>query len=80
MVNYLATNAVRASAQTLLVLAGSGLGPLITNLVVGLLVGEGEGGLKWVFVFAAVLAFLAGVVIFLRGEKFEIADREKLRS
>lgn len=80
MVNYLATNAVRASAQTLLVLAGSGLGPLVTNLVVGLLVGEGEGGLKGVFVFAAVLAFLAGVVIFMRGEKFEIADRERPRS
>ena len=75
MVNYIATSAVRASAQTLLVLVGSGLGPLATNLVVGLLVGDGEGGLKGVFLFAAALAFLAGCVIFCRGAKFEIFDR-----
>lgn len=71
MVNELATHRVRASAQTLLVLAGSGLGPLVTNGVVGLLVGDDDAALYRVFWFAAILALLAAMVIFSRGDRFD---------
>ncbi len=71
MVNELASNRVRASAQTLLVLAGSGLGPLVTNAAVGLLIGDNDAALHRVFWFAAILAMLAAIVIFVRGERFD---------
>ena len=71
LVNEMASRRVRASAQTLLVLLGSGLGPLVTNWVAGrFVVGTGED-LTALFLFAAGLAGMASVVIGLRGRKLE---------
>ncbi len=67
LVNQLASASVRASAQTLLVLLGSGLGPLVTNAAVAGLLHYSEGDLRWVFLLAAVLAALATGVIWSRG-------------
>ena len=70
-VNELASKSVRASAQTLLVLLGSGLGPLVTNAVAGWLMAPGEQALVPVFGFGAVLAGLAAAAILFRGQQFE---------
>lgn len=70
-VNELASNSVRASAQTLLVLLGSGLGPLVTNAAAGWLMGTGEHALLPVFGLGALLAGLAGALILVRGQRFE---------
>ena len=78
LVNELATNAVRASAQTLLVLLGSGMGPLFTNWGVGFLLGDDGSDLSPVFLFAAGLALLAAAVIFSRGAAFECRPGEAM--
>ncbi len=72
MVNHLASRSVRASAQTILVLIGSGLGPLVTNGSVSLWLDAYPGDLRPVFLFAGVLAALAVVVIEWRGRRFRV--------
>ena len=63
LINKLATREVRATAQGLFVLCGSGLGPMFANWVTGLLMSGGASNLKPVFLFAALLAFLASALI-----------------
>ena len=76
MVNHLASRSVRASAQTILVLIGSGLGPLVTNASVSLWLSSHPGDLRPVFLFAGVLAAFAVVVIEWRGRQFRVGPEE----
>lgn len=71
MVNHMAGKSIRASAQMLLVLIGSGLGPLFTNIVVAFLMQETDANLTRVFLFAALLAFISIAIIWERGNAFE---------
>jgi MFS transporter, PPP family, 3-phenylpropionic acid transporter len=66
LVDRIASPEVRSTAQTLLVLCGSGLGPMFANWGVGWITRWFGPGLSPVFIFGAVLAFLAGLVIWMR--------------
>jgi hypothetical protein len=68
LVDRIASPEVRSTAQTLLVLCGSGLGPMFANWGVGLITGWFGPGLSPVFLFGAALALLAGWVIHRRRE------------
>jgi predicted MFS family arabinose efflux permease len=71
LVNAIAGPEVRSTAQTLLVLCGSGLGPVFSNLVVGYLTRDAGKDLHTVFLFAALLAALAALLILSRGRKLD---------
>jgi MFS family permease len=75
IVDALAGPEVRATAQALLVLCSSGLGPLFANAVAGRLPGIGTGQLTGVFMFGAVLASIATVLVWLRGSKLDPPKR-----
>jgi len=66
LVNAIATAQVRATAQTLLVFFGSGMGPMAANWLAGRLAAAAGEDLRPVFLFAAALAGLASLLIFLR--------------
>jgi hypothetical protein len=73
LVDRIAGPEVRSTAQTLLVLCGSGLGPMFANWGVGWITHWFGPGLSPVFVFGAVLAFLAGLVIWTRRASLAVA-------
>ncbi len=59
LVNMIAGPSVRATAQTLLVVFGSGVGPMLTNFIAGKLTENAENSLRPVFGFGLVLALAA---------------------
>jgi MFS family permease len=73
LVNALAAREVRATAQTLLVLAGAGIGPMLANAVAGLLAGHGRHDLQPVFLFAAAVALAATLLVAWRGRAINAA-------
>ncbi len=77
LVNAIAGPEVRATAQTLLVLCGSGLGPTAANWVAGRLAHHYANSLRPVFYFAAALAGIAGLLILLRGRQLNEAGRHR---
>jgi MFS family permease len=76
LVNTIARREVRSTAQTLLVFFGSGMGPMFSNWVAGRLATNPTQSLRPVFLFAAVLAGLASLLIFVRGSKLEKISAE----
>jgi MFS family permease len=75
LVNTLAPAQVRATAQTLLVLCGSGLGPLFSNYMAGWLSAHFGNSLRPVFLFSAALAALATLLVAWRGRRLNEAGR-----
>jgi len=73
LVNSMAGPEVRATAQTLLVFFGSGLGPMCANWTAGRLAGHFGNSLRPVFLFAAGLAALATLLIAARGRQLTAA-------
>jgi MFS family permease len=69
LVNSIAGLEVRATAQTLLMFFGSGMGPMFANWMAGHLARGSHGNLRPVFIFAAILAGCAALLIALRGSK-----------
>jgi MFS family permease len=69
LVNVIAAVEVRATAQTLLVFFGSGLGPMTANWLAGKLAMRAGDSLQPVFAFAAILAALASLLILIRAAK-----------
>jgi hypothetical protein len=65
---------VKATAQTLLVLFGSGLGPMFANAAVGWLGAGPAQDLSAVFWFAALLPALAGLLIAAQGRSARPRD------
>ena len=58
--DILAHSVVRSSAQTFMVMLGSGLGPMCANLAAGIIVDNSEtNSLRPIFGFGSVLAFLS---------------------
>ncbi|MHC1765536.1 MAG: MFS transporter [Verrucomicrobiia bacterium] len=80
LVNTIAAKEIRATAQTLLLLVGQGMGPLFANLLTGKLATQTADNLRPVFFFAAVLAGLAGVVLAIRGRRLNDAGRAQVRA
>lgn len=73
LVNALAPPQVRATAQTLLVLCGSGLGPLFSNYMAGWISAHCGNSLRPVFLFATALAAVATALIAWRGRRLNEA-------
>lgn len=69
LVNALAPREVRATAQTLLILCGSGIGPLLANAVVAWLTAHRGQDLRQVFGFAAGLAIAGGVLLLFQARR-----------
>jgi MFS family permease len=76
LVNTMATLEVRATAQTMLVLAGQGLGPLFANAVTAHLTASYGNTLRPVFLFASALAALAALLIALRRKALNQAGQQ----
>jgi MFS family permease len=73
LVNAIAAAEVRATAQTLLTLFGQGLGPVAANWAVPWFSARFGGGLRPVFIYAALLAGLATMIIAVRGRRLNLA-------
>lgn len=77
LVNSIAGPEVRSTAQTLLLLCGSGLGPVFSNFVAGRLTAGSGDDLQPIFWFGAGLAALAAALILSRGGKLDREARER---
>jgi MFS family permease len=75
LVDRIAPPEVRSTAQTLLVLCGSGLGPMFANWGAGRITAALGPGLQPVFLFAGGLAFLAAMVIWLRRHQLAVVQK-----
>lgn len=73
LVNSMAAAEVRATAQTLLALAGQGLGPMFANFIAGRITLASGGDLRPVFLFAAAMAGVAALLIALRRRRLNEA-------
>lgn len=78
LANALAGQEVRSTAQTLLVLAGSGLGPMFANWAGGRLSAVFGGSLRPVFAFSTVLAGLAVALLAWRGRRLNQAGHSRV--
>jgi hypothetical protein len=63
LVAAMAEREVKSTAQTILTLCSSGIGPILANGVVGRLTAGGASDLSSVFLFGALLTAAAGVVL-----------------
>jgi PPP family 3-phenylpropionic acid transporter len=68
---------VQSTAQTLLTLCSSGLGPILANGAVGRLTSDGRSDLIGVFQLGAVLAALAGGLLLLRRRNLTAANADR---
>ena len=66
LANMIAGQSVRATAQTLLVVFGSGVGPMMTNWVAGRLSASADNSLQPIFGFGMILAIAAFILIAIR--------------
>lgn len=74
LVNSMARPEVRATAQTMLVFFGSGMGPMFANWSAGWLATKAGQSVRPVFLFAAALAGCASLLILWRGSRLEPAQ------
>jgi len=65
VVNAIAPREVRSTAQTVLVLFGSGLGPMTANWCVGWIAEATDQNLRMIFLFAGLMAAVGSMVLFL---------------
>jgi PPP family 3-phenylpropionic acid transporter len=73
VVNAIAPREVRSTAQTLLILFGSGLGPMTANWCVGLIAEATGQNLRMIFLFAGLMAAAGTAVIFLGARRLNLA-------
>jgi len=66
LANMIAGQSVRATAQTLLVVFGSGVGPMMTNWIAGRLSASADNSLQPIFGFGMILALAAFILIAIR--------------
>lgn len=71
LINAIAPREVRSTAQTLMILVGSGLGPMLTNLAIGGIAAATGQSLRAVFVFATCLAVLGGVLLVAQAKRLD---------
>ena len=68
LINTIAPREVRSTAQTLLLLFGSGVGPMFANGAVGWITATTGQDLRMVFAFATGLAVLGGLLLIARAK------------
>jgi MFS family permease len=78
LVNAIAGPKLRATAQTLLVFFGSGMGTMSANWMAGRLTRISGGGLKSLFLFAAGMAGLAALLLAIRGRQLNQAGHSEM--
>lgn len=78
LVNHIASLEVRATAQTLFVFFGSGLGPMFAMWVAGRITARAHEDLRPVFLLGAALAGVVGALILVRGRKLDPTSPGKL--
>ncbi|HAV65020.1 MAG TPA: hypothetical protein DCY13_21945 [Verrucomicrobiales bacterium] len=69
LVNAIAPKEVRSTAQTLLILFGSGIGPMLANGVVGWITAASGQNLRMVFAFSTALAVAGGTLLVIRSRR-----------
>lgn len=73
LINAIAPREVRSTAQTLMILFGSGVGPTLANLAIGGITAATGQNLRMVFVFATGLAVLGGLLLLVRAKRLNAA-------
>lgn len=73
LINTIAPREVKSTAQTLLILCGSGLGPMLANFGVGWITAATGQNLRMVFAFATALALTGGVILVINARKLNAA-------
>jgi len=73
LINTIAPREVKSTAQTLLILCGSGLGPMLANFGVGWIAAATGQNLRFVFAFATGLALLGGIIVALNARRLNEA-------
>lgn len=63
LVNAIAPKEVKSTAQTLVILCGSGLGPMLANFGVGWITATHGQNLRLVFAFATLLSVVGGIIL-----------------
>jgi len=69
LVAAMAEREVKSTAQTILTLCSSGIGPILANAMVGRLTAGNASDLSGVFLFGAILTAAAGALLMLRRKK-----------
>ena len=80
LVNAMARIETRATAQTLLMLAGQGLGPMFANYASGLIAQRSGDRLEPVFWFAALWGAVAAALVLMRSRKLNAIDSARPRT
>jgi len=75
LVNAIAPREVKSTAQTLIILCGSGLGPMLANFGVGWITATRGQGLRPVFGFATTLAVIGGEILLINLRRLNVATR-----
>jgi len=73
LINAIAPREVRSTAQTLMILFGSGVGPMLANLTIGGITTATGQNLRMVFAFATGLAVLGGILLSVRAKRLNAA-------
>ena len=73
LINAIAPREVRSTAQTLMILFGSGVGPMLANLAIGSITSATGQNLRMVFAFATGLAVLGGLLLIARAKRLNAA-------
>ncbi len=73
LINTIAPREVKSTAQTLLILCGSGLGPMLANFGVGWITAATGQNLRSVFAFATALALSGGIILILNARRLNAA-------
>jgi predicted MFS family arabinose efflux permease len=74
LVNHLAGQSVRATAQTMMAVCSQGLGPMFANWMAGRLAAAYGDNLRPVFLFATLLAMLATLLIAACSRQFRMPE------
>jgi MFS family permease len=73
LMNAIAPREVRSTAQTMMVLFGSGVGPMLSNVAIGWITKSTGQDLRMVFAFATGLAVLGGLLLVTRAKRLNAA-------
>lgn len=73
LINAIAPKEVRSTAQTMMILFGSGVGPMLANVAIGWITAATGQNLRMVFLFAAGLAATGGLLLIVRAKRLNSA-------
>jgi sugar phosphate permease len=73
LINTIAPREIKSTAQTMLILCGSGLGPMLANFGVGWIAAATGQNLRFVFAFATFLALAGGIILVMNARRLNEA-------